>query len=180
MDDTLFQVLGDKLERFATNYGPAESGGLKVIDHPSTSPFAKETKYHSGGGGLVSTAWDYFRFCQMLLNGGELNGARILSPKTIEMMTLDHVQEIPYGGGPVVFPNPGCGFGLGFNVVKDPALTALSNSIGTYGWGGLAGTNFRIDPQEEMIQILMIQLIPYNTLQIRQDFQVLSYQAIVE
>ena len=66
------------------------------------------------------------------------------------------------------------------NVVKDPALTALSNSIGTYGWGGLAGTNFRIDPQEEMIQILMIQLIPYNTLQIRQDFQVLSYQAIVE
>jgi CubicO group peptidase (beta-lactamase class C family) len=180
MNSTAFYIEPADFSRFAMNYAPMETGGIGANEFPYEGAFMHKIDIHSGGGGLLSTIGDYYRFCQMLLNGGELEGIRILSPKTIELMTLDHVQNLPHGGGPVRMPNQGEGFGLGFSVVKNTPATRVMNSDGVYGWGGLAGTYFRIDPAEEMIQILMIQLIPNNHLSIQQDFRVLSYQAIVD
>ncbi|MEZ5042810.1 MAG: serine hydrolase domain-containing protein [Saprospiraceae bacterium] len=180
MEDTHFEVPDEKDDRFVTNYTTEESGKLKVIDHPETSRYTKEVTMFSGGGGLVSTTMDYMRFSQMLLNGGELDGARILSPKTIELMTKDHTQGITHAGGPIVLPGKGISFGLGFSVTTDLAATEAIGSEGSYGWGGAAGTFFRIDPKEDMIILLMIQLMPYNHLQARETFQTMVYQAIIE
>lgn len=180
MHDTFFSVPGEKVNRFATNYRPGDNEGLEVIDKAEESNFVQEVTFFSGGGGLLSTARDYYRFCQMMLNGGELDGVRLLSPKTIDFITLDHAKDIPYGGGPVRYPNDGTGFGLGFAVTKDEAGSMILGSKGAYGWGGLAGTQFRIDPEEDLIHILMIQLIPYGHLSIRQDFNNLTYQAIID
>jgi len=143
------------IDRFTTNYSPKKDGGLRPIDHPSRSPYTREVTLFSGGGGLLSTTTDYFRFCQMLLNGGELDGKRILGPKTLEM-------------------------GLGFQVTTDPAPNLFLTSEGQYGWSGAAGTYFRIDPKEEIIIILMLQIMPNNHLQIRREFNNLSYQAITD
>ena len=150
------------------------------IDHAPTSRYTKEVTLFSGGGGLVSTAMDYLRFSQMLLNGGELEGARILSPKTIELMTQDHCEGIPPGGGPIQLPNESRGFGLGFGVMKNLAASAITGSVGSYGWGGAAGTYFIVDPKEEMVSLLMIQLMPYNHLKAREKFQTMVYQAVME
>jgi len=180
MNDTAFEVPDEKTDRFTTNYTPKREGGLRVIDFPSESPYTREVTLFSGGGGLLSTTTDYFRFCQMLLNGGELDGKRILGPKTLEMMTMDHTDGIPYDGGPVVYPRKGAGFGLGFQVTTDPAPNLFLTSEGQYGWSGAAGTYFRIDPKEEIIIILMLQIMPNNHLQIRREFNNLSYQAITD
>lgn len=182
MDDTFFEVPDDKEDRFVTNYTTnAKTGELQVIDHPSMSKYCKKVTLFSGGGGLASTAPDYLAFSKMLLNGGTLNGKTILGPKTIELMTQDHCTEIAYSGnGPVVLPAMGHGFGLGFTMTTDLAGSAALGSEGAYGWGGAAGTYFRIDPKEDMIYIMMIQLMPYNHLQAREKFQTLVYQAIVD
>ncbi|MBT8220981.1 MAG: beta-lactamase family protein [Bacteroidia bacterium] len=180
MEDTFFEVPDEKEDRFVTTYAPKKEGGLRPIDHPSTSRYTKTVTMFSAGGGMVSTTDDYLRFCQMLLNGGILDGARILSPKTIELMTKDHCKDIPYAGGPVVLPAPGKGFGLGFSVVTDLADTGILGSEGTYGWGGAAGTFFRIDPEEDLIYIMMIQLMPNNHLQASSKFQTMVYQAIID
>ncbi len=180
MNDTGFEVPDEKKDRFTTNYAPKKDGGLRVIDHPSDSQYTKEVTFFSGGGGLLSTTTDYLRFCQMLLNGGELDGVRILGAKTVEMMTMDHTDGIPYGGGPVVYPRKGAGFGLGFQVTTDTAPNLFLTTEGQYGWSGAAGTYFRIDPKEEMIIILMLQIMPNNHLPIRVEFNNLSYQAIID
>ena len=180
MTDTFFSVPEAKVNRFATNYSQGDNESLEVIDQAEESNFVQEVSFFSGGGGLLSTARDYYRFCQMMLNGGELDGVRLLSPRTIDFMTLDHVMDFSYGGGPVRYPNDGTGFGLGFAVTKDEAGSMMLGSEGAYGWGGLAGTQFRIDPEEDLIHILMIQLIPYGHLSIRQDFNNLVYQAIID
>lgn len=182
MDDTFFEVPDDKEDRFVSNYTTnKESGKLQIIDHPSMSKYCKEVTLFSGGGGLASTAHDYLAFSKMLLNGGTLNGTRILGPKTIDLMTQDHCTETPYSGnGPVVVPTNGHGFGLGFTMTTDLAASASLGSVGSYGWGGAAGTYFRVDPKEEMVYIMMIQLMPYNHLQAREKFQTLVYQAIVD
>jgi len=173
MKDTHFEVPDDKDSRFITNYAPGRDGTLRVIDHPSKSRYCEEVTMFSGGGGMVSTAMDYLVFSQMLLNGGELRGVRILSPKTIELMTGDHTKHLPDNGN-------GTGFGLGFSVTKDLSGTKITGSEGAYGWGGAAGTFFRIDPQEEMVYLLMIQIMPNNHLQANKYFQAMVYQAIVE
>lgn len=180
MENTFFQVPADKVDRYTTHYRPKKEGGIEVADHPSTSAATQTVVFFSGGGGLQSTSYDYFRFCQMLLNGGELEGARLLSPKTIELMTIDHTKGITYGGGPLYYPNTSKGFGLGFSVSTDVAATENLGSEGAYGWGGAAGTYFIIDPTEELILIQMIQLRPYTHLNHRAQFHTLVYQAIIE
>ena len=180
MVDTHFEVPDSKDDRFVTNYTYDDSLGLTVIDHPSDSRFTKEVTFFSGGAGLVSTTSDYLKFCQMLLNGGELMGNRIMSPKTIELMTEDHAANIKHQGGPVAYPGFGTGFGLGFAVTTNLANTLVTGSVGNYGWGGAAGTFFRIDPEEELIYIMMIQLMPNNHLQAREKFQSMVYQTIID
>jgi len=180
MSDTHFEVPATKKDRFITNYTSKKEGGLKVIDHPSTSRYTKTVTLFSGGGGLVSTSMDYLRFSQMLLNGGVLDGVRILSPKTIELMTKNHTKGLTHAGGPIVLPARGTDFGLGFAVTTDLAATEITGSDGAFGWGGAAGTYFRVDPQEDLVYLLMIQLMPYNHLKAREQFQTMVYQALVE
>ena len=175
MGDTDFYVPETKIERFAVNYGPGEQGGLRVIDAPATSRYAKPTAHPSGGGGLVSSASDYMRFAQMMLNKGELDGVRLLGRKTIELMTMNH---LPHGLHP--FGDLSRGFGLGVGVVTDVAKSQTLGSVGTYGWGGAANTIFWVDPREELIGLLMLQFMPSNTYPVIPDFRVSVYQSIVD
>ena len=124
-------------------------------------------------GGLVSTTGDYARFCQMLLNGGTLDGQRIVSRTTIELMTKDHCQNIQIG-----MRRGGSSFGLGFAVVLDQGLSGSPVSEGTYSWGGAAGTKFWIDPKEDLIGIYMVQILPHTGLTYGTTFQNLVYQSI--
>ncbi len=116
----------------------------------------------------------------MLLNGGELDGVRLLSPKTIELMTISHTQGIEFSGGFNYDPRLAEGFGLGFSVTKDLARFQNLGSGGAYGWTGAAGTYFRIDPKEELIIIQMLQILPYYHLNHSRELQTLVYQAIVD
>jgi CubicO group peptidase (beta-lactamase class C family) len=175
MVDTDFYVPEDKIGRFAANYGPGEDGGLQVIDPPATSQYAKPTAHPSGGGGLVSTASDYLRFAHLLLNKGELDGVRLLGRKTVELMTMNH---LPDGLHP--WEDPFRGFGLGVDVLTDVAKAQIPGSVGTYGWGGAANTNFWVDPREELIGLLMLQFMPSGTYPVIPDFKVLVYQSIID
>ena len=175
MVDTDFYVPQGKGERFAALYGPAKGGGLERLDVQGVMAFDKPTRRPSGGGGLVSTASDYMRFSQMLLNKGELDGTRLLGRKTVELMTMNH---LPDGLHPS--EDQSAGFGLGFSVVTDVARSQSLGSVGRYGWGGAANTRFWIDPQEEMIGLLMLQFMPGGYYPVAEDFNVAVYQAIVE
>jgi CubicO group peptidase (beta-lactamase class C family) len=181
MNDTFFEVPKDKLKRFGTNhrYNP-QTKILEVMDYPETSAFANDVTFFSGGGGLLSTAEDYMKFCQMLLNGGEFNGARILSRKTIDYMTRNHLNGIfANRGGESGENRPGAGFGLGFGVVVDAPKSGVISSEGEYNWGGAAGTIFWIDPVEDLIAIVMIQHMNVQV-PLRNTFKALSYGAIIE
>lgn len=174
MVDTGFHVPAEKLHRFAANYLPAEGGKIQVFDDPATSLFSKPRTFFSGGGGLVSTTADYIRFAQMLLNKGELYGARLLGRKTLELMTMNH---LPEGFHP--FENKAGGFGLGFSVAMDAAKSRSLGSVGSFGWGGAAATNFWVDPEEDIIGLFMTQLMQ-NPYPVIQEFHVLVYQTIVD
>jgi len=126
----------------------------------------------SGGAGLVSSAGDYARFLQMLLNGGELDGARILSPATVSLMTRDQV-------GALYDDNPGLGFGLGFEVLEDPGLAGEYGSVGRFGWGGAYATNYWVDPAEELVVVLMQQLLPARGLDLTSKFRTMVYAALI-
>lgn len=187
MVDTGFFVPKEKLGRFATNYfrNPVtkKSGIMDMGDE--TSSYAQPPRFLSGGGGLTSTMTDYYRFCQMLLNGGELDGVRICSPKTIEFMTMNHLP-----GGQTMkkmsrsafseLAAEGAGFGLGFQVTLDPAEAQHIGSPGNFSWGGAASTYFWIDPEEDLIAIFMTQLYPSSTYPFRPQYQQLVYGAITE
>ena len=177
MPDTHFYLPQSKVERFAALYQPDANKTIKLVEAPTPeSRWVKEPHvYFSGAGGLVSTASDYFRFQQMMLNGGELNGVRLLGRKTVELMTTNHIGDLP-----IWLTGPGYGFGLGYSVVKDMGATGQPASVGTYGWGGAFCTYFWVDPAEEMIGVVMTQVRPYTHLNIRQEFQVLAYQALVD
>jgi CubicO group peptidase (beta-lactamase class C family) len=179
MNDTHFYLPASKLNRFAANYQPDEKNGnkIKLVEAPNAeSRWVKQPhNYFSGAGGLVSTAADYFRFHQMMLNGGELDGARILGRKTVELMTVNHTGDMP-----LWLPGPGYGFGLGYSVVKDIGVTGQAGSPGVYGWGGAFCTYFQVDPKEELIGIVMTQVRPYTHINIRQEFMALANQAIVD
>ncbi len=184
MVDTGFHVPAAQQHRFAANYGPHD-GGLRLIDDPTTSSYLQPPVRLSGGGGLVSTAADYFRFAQMLLNKGELEGVRILGRKTVELMTSNHMPnngDLASMGVPVFSETTysGIGFGLGVSVMLDPAKAQILGSPGEYAWGGAASTAFWVDPVEEQIVIFLTQLMPSSTYPIRRELRVLSYGAIVD
>ena len=176
MKDTHFYLPASKLPRFAAQYTPGEKDKKIVLaDAPTAeSRFVKEPHtFFMGAGGLVSTATDYWRFQQMMLQGGELDGRRILGRKTVELMTSNHTGDLP-----IWLSGPGYGFGLGYSVLLDHGAAASMQSNGTFGWGGAFCTYFWVDPREEMIGILMTQVRPYDHLGIREEFSVLANQAI--
>lgn len=180
MPDTAFFVPAGKRERFAANYGPGPDGQLLLVEAVEASRYLEPPAFASGAGGLVSTIDDYHRFCEMLRRGGELEGVRLLSRKSIELMTLNHLtaeeRDVPMLTGWF----PGQGFGLGFSVVEAIAPGATLASVGQYGWGGAAGTYFWIDPEEDLVAILMIQLYPPGGIPIIPEFKNGVYQAIAD
>ncbi len=181
MTDTAFWVPPEKLDRLSLNYAADWKTGERVLDdHPRNSRWAAPPSVPSGAGGLVSTADDYRRFAGMLLNSGELDGVRLLSRKTIELMTTDFLtpeqRRMPFFGFPMW---EGQGFGLGVWVVDNLAGMKAPSSIGQYGWGGAFGTHWFNDPEEDMVCLLMMQfLVGAATTAIARDFTTLVYQAI--
>ena len=176
MEDTGFYVPAEKVSRFATLYKAEETDSFGRDETLYWGDFSKLPRLLSGGGGLVSTASDYMRFCQMLLNGGELDGVRLLSRKTVELMTANHLPDELIRQGNMT---KGYGFGLGFGVLLNVARSEALGSEGEYSWGGAASTGFWIDPNEELIGILMTQFMPYSG-RFTKEFKVLTYQAIVD
>jgi CubicO group peptidase (beta-lactamase class C family) len=183
MTDTGFSVPEASRPRFAANYVPDGKGGIMLFDDPATSAYLSPPVVPSGGGGLVSTAGDYLRFCRMMLNGGELEGVRLLGVKTVELMTANHLGGDMASLGMPRFSESsyaGIGFGLGFSVMLDPAKAQILGTEGEYAWGGAASTAFWCDPAEEMAVIMLTQLMPSSTYPIRRELRVLTYQAIVD
>lgn len=184
MTDTGFQVSNGQLDRFAASYVRGSDKSVKLIENAQNSRYRQPRKLLSGGGGLVSTSADYLRFTQMLLNGGTLDGVRILGRKTVELMTCNHFPEdgdmrryaLPGGYGEVGFD--GMGFGLTMAVSQGAAATASIGSAGEYMWGGYASTLFWNDPDEELTVIFMTQLIPSGTYNFRGQLKALIYPAL--
>jgi CubicO group peptidase (beta-lactamase class C family) len=185
MNDTSFGLPKDKLKRLTTVYGPKEpppgvfslvplQPGMVLVEKAGEGPYLKHDKTPAGGTGLISTAEDYYRFAQMLVNGGEYNGARILSRKTVELMTANHVPP----GAPGLL-NPAVGYGLGVSSVIDQAGAGNLGSRGQFGWGGYASTYVIMDPVEKLVAILMVQYQPTN-FPLWQQFQTLTYAAIAD
>jgi CubicO group peptidase (beta-lactamase class C family) len=187
MGDTDFFVPDDKRQRLATCYWSKDDRLALWDDGVKSMRYAAPPALESGGGGLAGTAADYLRFARMLLNRGELDGVRYLSPKTVELMTMNHLP----GGAEIADLMPasdlfnetgyrGVGFGLGVAVMQNLSHAALPGSIGEYTWGGLAGTFFFVDPKEEMIVIFMTQVIDNQVrrMRLRRDLRTLIYSAI--
>ena len=186
MDDTGFMVPDAKVDRFAACYRRDASKNLILVDDPQRSGYREQPSFLSGGGGLVSTTDDYLRFCQMLLNGGELDGVRILGRKTVELMASNHLPgegdlqsvALPGGYGEVGFA--GMGFGLTVAVAKAPTATQVIGSAGEYMWGGAASTIFWVDPVEDLTAVFMTQLLPSGTFNFRGQLKALVYPAIID
>ncbi|MCW8195405.1 beta-lactamase family protein [Proteobacteria bacterium 005FR1] len=180
MDDTFFQVPADKVNRYGTNHQFDKDGNLQIIGRPEANRYV-DVQFVSGGGGLISTADDYMRFSLMMLNGGELHGARILGRKTVDYMTQNHLNGIftNTDGTGASNGRPGFGFGLGFAVTLDPVLTGTIGSVGEYYWSGVAGTIFWIDPVEELITISMIQQRG-SRVPLRENLKAITYGAITD
>jgi CubicO group peptidase (beta-lactamase class C family) len=184
MDDTGFTVPPDQAHRLPPAYAFHPIEKMKGVDPSGAqSAWAKGWRFESGGGGLASTIADYHRFCRMLLNGGALDGVQIISPKTLELMTANHLP----GGGDLTqhskslfseAENAGIGFGLGFAVNIDPAATMIPGSKGEFYWGGMYSTAFTIDPVEDLIMIFMTQLMPSSTYPVRREIRTTMYAAL--
>jgi CubicO group peptidase (beta-lactamase class C family) len=187
MTDTAFWCPPDKIDRFASCYQPKERGGLKLQDDAGKSAYAASPSLESGGGGLISTAHDYLRFCRMLLQGGTLDGVQILSPKTVALFSLNHLpgnKELADLAPPGLFSEAGysgIGFSLGCGVNIDVARTRLPGTVGEYFWGGAASTAFWIDPKEALAVVFMTQVIGTDArLTLRRDLRTLVYSAMTE
>ena len=196
MADTDFFVPADKAHRFAACYNAdlggmmsfhaaEKKGGLTLQDDPATSSFLARPSFISGGGGLCSTAADYLTFCRALLNGGELGGVRLIGPKTLALMTTNHLpggRDLPEMSRSMFAEATynGIGFGLGFSVTMDPAKTLIPGSPGEYAWGGAATTSFWIDPKEELIAIFMTQVLPSSAYPVRRELRTMIYSAIAD
>jgi CubicO group peptidase (beta-lactamase class C family) len=188
MVDTGFTVPGEDIERFAACYRPGAAGEplLVVEDRPTASSrYTQPRTYLSGAGGMVSTASDYMRFCKMLANGGELDGQRILGPRTLAFMALNHLpggrdlaQMSPASAGET--SRAGVGFGLGFARVLDATVLGGLSVPGEYYWGGAASTAFWITPAEDLAVVFMTQLRPSSTYPIRRELRALIYGSIVD
>jgi len=183
MVDTGFQVPPAAPARLAAAYR-AEADGLSLTDDPVTSGYLREPAFKSGGAGLVGTTADYLRFCEMLRRGGELDGARILGPRTLEMMHMNH---LPGGvdlskaalSADVTEVRPGIGFGLGF-AVNLGQVQSGGPGVGDYYWGGAASTLFWVDPKEDLSVVFMTQLAPSGVIDFRGALKSLVYSAIVD
>jgi len=175
MDDTDYYVPESKWDRLVAFYQPNSDGTIKRGVEAGQEIGRKKPALMMGGAGLMSTATDYARFVQMLLNGGELDGVRLLSPKTVTLMHSDVLGDLPSAGGVLA---KGYGFGLTFAVNRGPAKTGSIISKGEYNWGGAAGTVFWIDPEEKMIGVFMMQTI--GDLGKGREFERLAYQSIVD
>jgi len=193
MVDTGFSVPENKLSRLATMYGLPDvatsslsmigqaymQGYNQRIDVDITYPATNTTSFARGGYGLFSTSGDYMRFAQMLMNRGQLDGVRILAPKIVDLMHMNHLPKslLPWEVGGT--PSPGYGFGLGSRVLLDVAESMMPGSVGEFGWSGAAKTHYWVDPQEELIGILLAQYMAGFDLP-EKDFQVLAYQAMID
>lgn len=176
MDDTHFYLPPDKTGRLATVYSASKSG-LKRAPEPGLGigqgHYLKGPRVSfSGGAGLLSTAKNYARFLQMMLNGGSLDGRRVLSRKSVELMTVDHLNGIPFRAGQ--------GFGLGFSVVTDVGARGQPGSVGEFGWGGAYHSTYWVDPQEGLVVVYLTQLIPANGLDDHSKLRALVYQALTD
>lgn len=183
MRDTDFHVPRDKLDRFASNYAVGPDGRLALIDDAREGRYARPRAVASGGGGLVSTAADYARFCRFILNGGDLDGVRLLGRKSVALMTTNHLRgDLADMGQPRFSESSysGIGFGLGFSVMLDPAKAQILGTPGEVAWGGAASTAFWIDPAEDLFVILLTQLMPSSALPLRRELRVLTYAALVD
>jgi CubicO group peptidase (beta-lactamase class C family) len=196
MPDTGYYVPQDKLGRLTAMYGTgdliepdmtasrwfeaAEAAGQTLIASSTDSLESRPHDVFRGGHGLVSTVGDYYRFCQMLLNGGELDGNRVLGRKTVELMVANHLlpEMMPYEIGGIY--SPGYGYGLGMRTLMDVGQAQVPGSVGEFGWAGAASTYFWIDPREQFIGIQMAQFQPSGFHPIAPDFRVAAYQAIVD
>jgi CubicO group peptidase (beta-lactamase class C family) len=185
MRDTGFVLEDEQGARFAANYERQGDGSLKMIDNPEQSSYRRRS-FLSGGGGLLSTAPDYFRFTSMLQNMGELGGVRLLGRKTVELMTMNHLPggqdltDLAQAGMFTETAYAGVGFGLGFSVQQSPARAQILGSPGEFAWGGAASTAFWIDPAEDLIVIFMTQLMPSSSYPLRRELRVLTYASLVD
>ena len=177
MSDSHFYLPESKRDRLAVVYQPKQGGGIEAI--PAIDGMRSQGMYidgprisHSGGAGLLSTAKDYARFLQMTLNGGELDGKRILSRKTIELMTTNHLGELPFRSGQ--------GFGLGFSIVTDLGKRGTLGSVGEYGWGGAYHSTYWVDPLENLVVVYLTQIIPATGLDDYAKLRSGIYQAIID
>ena len=184
MKDTSFMVASRKSDRFAANYQREADKTLKLIDDPERSNYLKQPTFFSGGGGLTGTTADYLRFCEMLRRGGELGGARILGPRTIELMHRNHLaggkdlSQMAIGAFSET-AYEGVGFGLGFAMTLGQ-VEAGGLGGGEYYWGGAASTIFWVDPKEDLVVVFMTQLMPSATFNFRGQLRNIIYSAIVE
>ena len=175
MNDTSFYVTDKvKQSRIAEPFPDDRSIG---VDAQFNDPRVVQAA-ESGGGGMVGTAMDYARFCQLLLNGGTLDGKRILGPKTVAYMTVDHLGTV-VAPGPLYLPGAGFGFGLGFAVRKDAGVSPFAGSVGEYNWGGAGGTYFWVDPKEDMFVVFMMQS-PKQRVAYRYLLKDMIYAAIIK
>ena len=185
MSDTSFWVEGSARERLASLYSVGRNGKLTSLGDEENQALYEPPKMFSGGGGLLSTASDYLKFCRLMIGGGRLGDVRLVGPKTVDLMTSNHLpggktlsdmsislfSEASYAG---------IGFGLGFSVMLDPAASMIPGSPGEYSWGGAASTAFFIDPLEDLICIFMTQFVPSTFYNIRRELRTLVYSAIVD
>ena len=183
MADTAFHVPADKKHRFTSNYALTPDEPLLIVDSFDASPYLSPPVFLSGGGGLVGTVDDYQRFVDMLLNGGELDGRRIIGRKTLEYMTINHLPEGKTLNelGQSLFSEAvmeGMGFGLGFSTLVDPARNGAVSSGGEFAWGGAASTAFWVDPAEEITCVFMTQLMPSSSYPLRRELKATVYQAL--
>lgn len=181
MKDSYFFLPAEKVPRLAAAYSYYPDKGLQLLPsgkvisegdfaYSSDYPYRGPKSYFSGGGGLCSTAEDYYRFCQMMLNGGQLNGTRMLSRKSVELMSMNHTQG----------KTDDLAYGLGFGVTSEPRFLTELGSVGSYYWGGFFYTSFVIDPKEGLIAVFMGQLHPTAGLDLDSKAIRLAYQAIQE
>jgi CubicO group peptidase (beta-lactamase class C family) len=187
MTDTAFWCPPEKLDRFSSCYQPKEGGGITLQDDVGKSVYAAPPNLESGGGGLVSTAHDYMRFCRMMVHGGTLDDVQILSPKMVALFSLNHLpdnREVADMTMPGLFSEggyAGVGFSIGCGVNVNVAKTRLPGTVGEYFWGGAASTAFWIDPKEELAVVFMTQVIGSDVrLTLRRDLRTLVYSAMTE
>jgi CubicO group peptidase (beta-lactamase class C family) len=171
MKDTAFFVQAQKASRFTSLYKWSETDAMQLAETAKKSKFLFKPAFLSGGGGLVSTTDDFMKLCLMLLNKGKLENTKLLSKESVELITKNHLKT-----GLHPFGNQSFGFGFNVQVLIDPSVKKVPGTIGTYDWGGSAGTRFIIDPENNLVGIFMTQLSGYRSLKLDEKFRKVMYE----